>query len=777
MERQILLSNDMEGQAEDIVALQDHAQNRDDHIVLDGISASLSYVGFQITSVSATEIQVAKGRLYNEGRTYARDEDVTLNLFSHLPLATKKTMAIIGWGQELEHKTTTRDFLTNSDTGVKEPRPVDTEKMRYTNIDKVEGIESATPQQPSVDATQCIIGWVTLDTSGIIDIKMNDAALLPSVSKNAMRVSDLEKWKQRTGQQVETLASDMAGLAASTSDAVDQETMEALQFDVARVREVLELPATYNNYGAEYFQHDEDSDVDRPGFDCDIEQGLHFADDNADVALISLFNQYDDNVKTYENGLVLPKHKEEIRIQATGYSGSSSLTEYSVRTWALLRRHHSRWRKRSGRRYVDWKGVSRLNVLKRTKVGTNGEPPNTRYPAAPLVFRKRKQGELKTVFQKQRRIKNHGRWKYSANGKWARGDWWSEPYWSFIRSDISVDGALRAQSFLNSQDGWLTKVGLFFVTKAPAGDVKVLVTDVTDQGTPDIESVLSETTLSHNDILVSASGQVETKVPLTPVFFQTGKRYAIVLMSQGAHWVALADQVSFNSGTYFNTGDGAYFSGSQTQDMKFNAYFAAFEDSYIEVNLSALNLSGGIANIDLLGEGFVPEASSMTFLVRPSGGEWERLEAYDELETTGPFQSLPPLLEFKVVLNGTREVMPGVNLAQTQQYISRQKTSLSWFSEAVTLSAGSDTFTAKLILNAFEAANHTCDISIEDQANAGTWIAADTMHDRALNNGQIERTFTWVLGTAANDIAFKIAGTTIDALHIWNVEEMSWIAA
>ena len=59
MEKTITIQDDMEGQAGDIMDIQYAAQNRDDHIVNDGIDDGLLYWGFVVTKSSATTIDIA----------------------------------------------------------------------------------------------------------------------------------------------------------------------------------------------------------------------------------------------------------------------------------------------------------------------------------------------------------------------------------------------------------------------------------------------------------------------------------------------------------------------------------------------------------------------------------------------------------------------------------------------------------------------------------------------------------------------------------------------
>lgn len=242
--------------------------------------------------------------------------------------------------------------------------------------------------------------------------------------------------------------------------------------------------------------------------------------------------------------------------------------------------------------------------------------------------------------------------------------------------------------------------------------------------------------------------------------------------------MALATAASYNAGTFFSSTDGAFFDGSEVQDLRFTCYFARFTRTHVQAPLAALSLAGGIANIDLLPDAFVPQGSSLTFEVKAAGGQWTPLAEFDKNNVAGPLTSLPPLLEFRATFSGTTELMPGVHFAGAQQYLSRQKTAFTWMSKPITLSAASTNIKVKMLLSEFVEANHDCTVHVENRTTAvGTWIAPGVTQDKVLPGGLIERTCTWVLGASASAIAIKVSGTTLDALSMWAVEEMAWVAS
>lgn len=765
MEKRVNISDYMEGQAGDIVAIQQFTQDRDDHIVADGIDPGLKYHGFLVTKSAATQIQIATGRLYSLGKAFAREAVVTKEVLAYVPAVTKRILAVVAWGTLENTNAVTRSFMIDAQSEQTEPRSVNLHQVRFANIDVVAGQENASPIAPVVDANQCVIAWVNMTTAGVESIVMNEDARLTSVADLDARVGGLESWRGLAGTKLNTISTDITTIKKQLTlqGGSASKMIEAMAFDVARMRETLNLPAAYNNYGAEFFLTPTDSDTARAGFDCRLEEGLTFPDAAADVRAMTLFNAFDANVVQYPTGLVLPAHTNDPRIASSGYSGEVSLTQYNVGARTLQRLSMARFRVRYGRRYVTVRGEVNMTALAE------------QLAAVPVIFRRELAGEAENVFTTD--LRDDGALLRSKYYKWYLVDFWGRPYWRYVRSNIAVQGAIRAQTFLNSQAGWLTQIGLFFTRKAASGDVRVLITKVADSGIPDMTAVVSETTLALADIVADTKAKKESLVTLTPTFLEAGERYAIVLITQGAHWVALATTASYNAGTFFTSTDGSYFDGNEVQDLRFTAYFAKFPKTFLTTTLAALSLSGGIANIDLLADAFVPQGANLSFEVKAAGGAWTPLAQFDKNNVAGPLTSLPPLLEFRALFSGTTELMPAIHLAGAQQYLSRAKTAFTWMSKPIALSAASATIKVKVLLSEFAEVNHDCTITLENRTAAvGTWVAPGVTQDKTLPGGMIERTCSWVLGSAASAIAIKIVGATADALSMWSVEEMSWVA-
>ena len=772
MHKQIIIRDRQEFDPDDWNRTEQFVQDTLDHLVRDAITDDLKYAGFDVAQTSSVEITVAPGRLHADGEVYVNETLETFNLLSLLPVANKRVVAIVAYATTIETDVQERDFLVDVDSEQMEPAAVPMVRQRKANVDRVAGVAGADPQPPTTGAENLAVCLVTLGTAGILSIEMVAANRLESLEAVGTRVGALEVWRGQAGTRLETLASDLAGLAGQGQDVAHANVLEAIMFDVARIRRAVELPDVYAAYGADLLLTEERADTDTVGYAARIEEGLTFPLAAQDVGLVSLFNPFDAGVKVYGNGLMLPAHSSELRVAVPGYSGAVSLTQYQVQTWALVKKHTTRKRTRWGNRWKDTRSVTKLRVLRRSTPGPNGEPVGSEYPVAPILFNKAAADEDLSGWRAEQSVRSRGQVRH-IRGRHYRLDRWTEPYWTQIATEVSVDGALRAQSFLNAQDGWLTRVGLYFTTLAATGDVRVMLTELTEAGTPDMAAVVADVTLARADM---ALYPLETTVEIGPAFLRAGRRYAIVLLSQAAHSVALGDPLAYSGGASFYSVDGAFFTGSQTDDLKFNLYYAKFARTWLQVQLDPLSLGGGISEIDLIEEGWTPESTSAVYEVQASGQPWVPLAELPDSAVNGPLHLLPTLLNFRVTLSGTPDVMPGINLAATQQHLQRPATAMTFVSDAWTLAAASQTIKVKVVSADFVEADH--DLTISLLAGPGeTAEAADAVETETLADGTTVRTATFNFAAPGySQFKVKLVGATAGATSVFTIDEYSWIA-
>ena len=257
-------------------------------------------------------------------------------------------------------------------------------------------------------------------------------------------------------------------------------------------------------------------------------------------------------------------------------------------------------------------------------------------------------------------------------------------------------------------------------------------------------------------------------MPLVPTFLRSGRRYAIVLVTTGDHYVAMTNTDNgVVQGTFFVSTDGAFFAGNLVSDMKVKLYFAKFDAPRVVVELNALQLAGGILDIDILNEGITPPACRTDFEVQVNGA-WVPLDA----PPNGPsLSALPAILPLRAVLTGTSDLMPGFGLSASQAVVSRNKTAFTWVGNKRTL--GSPTTSVKVIidLQGYDEAKHDCTVTLLTGSTLAGTETADVVEDQIQSDGTLRRTCVFNM-TSQTQYAVKITGATTTAAETFHVAEM-----
>ena len=262
---------------------------------------------------------------------------------------------------------------------------------------------------------------------------------------------------------------------------------------------------------------------------------------------------------------------------------------------------------------------------------------------------------------------------------------------------------------------------------------------------------------------------------------EAGERYGFALITSGDHYVGLTRGANYAAGTLFYSTDGAFLQGDLTLDMMFRGNFASFDNSRIEVDLGALNLSGGIDDIDIAYEGVTPGGTELYFEVRPQGSaRWYRIGQ----DAENPFQGLPALVSFRAVFIGTKDLMPGLRLTDSDVVVSRPATTFTWFSEQINLPAPTQTLKVIVILDMFNEANHDFGVVINDVTNSVNNKAAGSVVDESIDERdgtrkRIRRTYEWTatqLTTATSAFVMKATGSLTSAQEVFHGERLTYMS-
>ena len=721
MEKQVIFRDRQELQSADLNAIGQHAGDAIAHLVLDAVSGALKFTGGAVSAKSATEVDVAALRFYNGGKVYASEQTETLNLFQYLPLVAKKCVAVVVWGEVIDTDVQPRDFLVDLTTGATEPQAVAMAKLWKANVNLQPGNESVDPQPPVLQTGTLAIALVYLTPGGVERIELQDAARLPTLQGHEQRLFEHEAWRTQAEPRISSIATDLAGLAKKTMSLVGRDTVVELANDVARLKAKVNLPTAYASYESDYFGNAEKTDAAGIGYSAAVINGLLFPTAGQASVGLALFNPYDAAIKRSADDLILPAYTDRARIQTLGYSGDISASQYQVQSQTIREYTATVWDYRYGWNYNYYAGWW-----------------------------------------------NSWYWSYYGYN-WGWYGWYGyrvarqETRYELQTVTSNYNGAIIAQTYLVSNAMWLTKVGLQFTKIGASGDVMVAVCE-TEGGKPNLLKTLTRVTLARGDIQQYPE---ETAIPVPPVLLEAGKRYALVLITQGDHRLATVSGNYYTQGTLFFGTDGDFFTGDLTKDLMFTLYAAQFAQPRVEVVLQSVSLAGGISDINIAAPQVVPDGCELRYELQV-GGKWYALGDPDMR-----LSNLPDIVPLRVVLLGTSDLAPAFRLAPNAVKGSRAATSFIHWSKVRTLAAPSSTITVQVVVAQWEPAHHT--IACEIMSGATTYTPASTVV-RDEPDGLAKRiTFTFN-PPAISTYAIKLTGARSAAVAPFVVAERTDVA-
>jgi hypothetical protein len=749
MEKTVIFRENQEFRADDPNNLQAYGSDSLDHVVYDAISPGTHYAGLTATKSGTTAVSVAIGRLFAGGMVYSLDDAKIIDLFNYLPTTTQKIVAVVVWGTTHETDVQSRDFLTDVTTNATEPKSVTMTSARVCQIDIVGGAESASPQPPSIPSTTLLVALVTLSTAGVVSIEMQTANELPQLRDVETRTGKLELWKTQTDPRVSTITSDLAKLGLSIKDLADVRLVREVAADVARLKDISKLPDDFSDYANDHFLDTAESNTSAVGYAARVNEGIRFPHAASAVSALALLNPIDASVAV-ANGFALPAWSSKTRMDNTdGYAGADYLSSFEYQTTQSVELEISRTRIRLGAIYTVCTNAGYLN----------GRDITLNTASNTFV----KNGETFTYLGGV----NAG--NINTDHTWIRiqecwVDTYKEPYWQINTVTKTVTGAQISQVFLNSQDGWLAELGIYFHDIGASGSVQIMLCKA-DNGQPDLASVLASVTVAQADLKVYPT---RTAVSIPPTYLQGGSRYAVVVQSGGQHSVASVSGSTIPQGTYFHYQSGAFQAVDSTRSLMFDLKFAYFGVSYLAVQLASLSLAGGICSIDILTKMICPASCQMNFEVQVNG-TWSPLTK--ESASLSLLDSAPNLVPLRAVFVGTPDIMPGFGLTGSQVTVAKPAAAFVHYSVTRTLAAATTTVRVLVLVESFNAALHTvgCTLVVN-----GTEVPPSVTSQSTTDSGILKQ-FSFTV-TSTTSYVIKLTGTTSDTTTLFHVAERTDIS-
>ena len=744
MENLVLFRDRQELQAADLNNLQDYADAAGAHLTMDAITPVKLYTGLTVTAYSATEIAVSAGRLYDgtSGLVYALAAAQVQSLFAYLPLQDEKWLAVSVLGQEEETNLEPRDFLIDLQTREVEPAVVAMRNDRVAVVHISSGLESPTPERPEPPTGYTLIAQVRLNPSGIQEVVLATTSLLPNLHGVNQRLRTAEGWILGMDPRLAALASDIAGLADELRRRATLEHIAQLGVDMAGVKERLGLPDDYVFYAADHFLDEDETDTVHGDHNALTEEGVRFPVAASATGELSLSNPLDPAVTAAGDGFLLPAYSEVARLRLEQRTGELTINQYQYRTESLVQKTMTRTRLRYG--------------ATRTVCTNASWWQSGRYDPASGIFSR--DGETWEVDQRDRDLAAIYNRTIRLTQFWL--DTYEEAYWDRVTTSHTVQGSVLAQTILSAQTGWMTSVELYLTGAAADGTLNVLLTE-TALGQPDLTAVVARASLAASNLSAGWNKITWSR----PVYTTAGRRYALVLVTGGAHRVGTVDGTQYTQGSLFYAQDGAYFSAADGKDLMLRINFARFGATRASVALTPLQLAGGIHDLDLLWEGYSPPGCEI-HLEYQLAGVWYRAGASGAVALSDSATLLP----LRLVFVGTTDLMPGLTLDDSEFKVRRFGNAFTHVSSELTLGSASEDIRVRALVEGFDAAEHACTVQII--TGAGT-VNPDsttvTVVDAARGMRWLEARFTPDPGVSAYRV--KLAGTTTDAQLGFHVAE------
>lgn len=758
MEKIVEFSQYQKATSGDLTNQGKYARDSLDHVVSDGIVGGVrGYIGFATVATGQTKVTTGTGRLYNvEGSVFFRDDTggVVTDFLNQLPAVAQRYATIVVAAPPAQDTATqSREFLVDVVARTTQAKAVPTESWRQATVSVVLGSESATPLPPALDAQYLGICNVLLSPTGIVSVSMIVGNQLPSVQTVNNGVKVVQNQLNVLAPKLATIESEITQITNTINKQGQNDYMLRMAADVALLKAQANLPANYSDYASDIFLNANLSNTSAAGYLAQIDDGLRFPIAATATSTLVLANPIDATV-SQSNGLILPAYDEYRWREIAPNQGRLALNQFAYTTNTLTVANMAASRAQFGDYFTVsassswWLSTSSYDPItgKLRKDGQLFEaiPTGELDPNGALIFRARSIS--------------------STNA--------STPYWTRTKGSVTAAGYPWVQTFLMSQTVWCTSIGVPFAILDSSGPVTFGLCEIREDGTPNFDKVLTTTTVPVNQLwLDGRDPNPFRRYQIQPTLLEAGKRYGLMVITAGNHWVIVSNAADYQNGTLFYQNNSGYWQNDPTHNFLFDLGIAGFRSTRTEVvfNNNALTLGGGISILDILAPAIAPKSTSITWQVLVNG-VWS---SFDPAKAS-PLASLPASIGLKAIFNGTNGIQPGLNIAQSQVKVQRPATALKHVSTPQTLAAASTNVRLIVNLENFDSAKHTATLGI--RVGATDYVPA-TVTDRVLPSGVLQRTANFSgLPAGTTQIVRTITGTSTDTNALFTANQITHVS-
>jgi hypothetical protein len=760
MENQVIFYPGMDIDPDDFNNAQGYVRQTFDDLVGDAVSAAQKFAGFSVSRTSTTAVTVGPGRLYSAGQMFAQTAVTNQDFLTTLPVAGQKIVSVLVIGSSQQSNVTEREFLINQDTGASQPQAVALTSSRIANVSFAPGSETSTAVAPVIQAGYTKIADILLTTTGVAAITMYAPNALQSNDQLDTRVSALETFEAQIAPEVTTIASGLAALANKLTNTTSQATITQMLLAIGTLDAKVGIPTTSAASSCDYLLDGTNSDLANPLSACIVSEGVRFPWDNFDKSVLNLFNPF-ETLGSVKGGVLLPSYTRYLR-QSTGpKTNTISANSYTYNAVNYTLQTTTSTRTRFGTAFTVCSNSafwSSGNYDPLTSIFTL--PDGETYKVGVDVNATLAQQNAAGIDNTHLYVRLQEYWT----------DTVSSNYWdAVVQAPQTINGFHMFESVLIGQDQWIDAVGVTFGSLDSQGDVTLVITQANENATPEPSLVLATVTIPYANL---KAGAENVFLLTTPVMLTSGQRVSYGVVTTGAHQIATTDGVNFPQGTFFALSPSGFAAGDLTKHLCLNFYGTKFTNSTVSIQLSNLQLAGGITAIDIQAPTICADSCTIVYEIQLSG-VWVPLNSntVSQLNAGG---SMPPLVPLRATFTGTPDMMPALGLTNSIVTVSRPLKSLAHVWPKLPRTPTVSTSTVGVIerYESFNAAYHSAGIKLLTGAGYTTQTAPSSMTTTTTADGGVEVTYLFNLGAAISSWKVLTLATTTSALIPFHV---AWI--
>lgn len=726
-----------------------YAQEATDGIWLDAIGYPAHWAAFTVSQKSAQEVTVSSGRYVNGQIVYEQAAPTDLNLQLQIPPASsdQRWVAILLRGSEVE-ETANRPFETSEDpeTSAIVQRSTPKTIKRVVSLILQTGEANPVPVKPVVAPTDACIAYVLLTSSGVSTIEPGNDSRVKTLYEVEGRVTALEVNLEGLFLRTESIETQITNIQAKLTEIPRPEIVRQMQRDIGATRLKIDLPDEARAYVFDNALIPDQWDLTHVDWLARIEEGVRFG--FAAIAQARLEVQAEDNPAiAFRGRRMIPAFDEVTKIANTSIDGTLNISQLVHLETTLVRKEASRIRVTYGP--TQW---ACENAAGWSALGGNarvGQMFNIGGETFEVV-------EIRA---------NYGRGHQTYGVRQIRYESYIEPYWDYVTEEVGINGSVYGQTFLVAQPMQMTSIDLHFARVGIDGDVHVFIVETTNAGTPKFDAVLAQGILPRAGLTV---GWNKCVLPIT--LLESGKRYAFITVTTGAHALSTSGSNKYTGGSQFITTDGAFAQGSTETDICFRINGARYRSPRTVIPMQALNLADGMTSIDFLFAGWVPGGCELAWEIRPAGTDtWIELDDGDPDDN--PLVGLPASVELRMIMLGTADLQPMIQLDEKAiSRVSRNRNSMVGVSDDFAFGLSSSSIVTQYTVDAFDDTRHT----FTPRIMVGAAVIAPTttvVTTDPANPNRRTYTSTYALGSPTTSARMRVAANTTNVVSVPFVQD------